>query len=504
MAFIVGLPLVLMGMLLLFRSKPLPRWLCFLLSLVFFALGVLVALGGRVVLVRFAVGRSPILLPFRMLMPAYVWPICWIGALCAFAGIVLAVQFWWRRGRVGVGVVLSVVLAGLGGGSSLIAARYINQVTKSHQAEFASAFGMDWQQRIATRTPKMLQHHWSPVRYSNSGAREERDVTFAVVPETKRKLLADLWLPPQGVPPSGIAFLFFHGSAWHFFDKGMGMEPTFRHLTAQGHVVMDVSYRLAPEADLVGMVGDVKRSILWMKTNAGRYGVDPRRIVVAGASAGGQIAMLAAYSPHERELTPVDLLGQDTTVEGVVSYYGPADMRAYIDHEAGRMTRTGTRATKKVALRPGPMNLEQMMLNVMGGMPDEVPHAYDVAHVASHVTSQAPPSLIFQGEYDFIVQPSAVHDLVAALHAAHVPVIYIEYPETDHGFDCATVFPKSNGVNLPVDSQFAPPTESALYDLDRFLGLLAEGEPRRNRQADQATRQVASEAIRSGLGAGRR
>lgn len=125
MAFIVGLPLVLIGILLLFRRKLLPRWLCLLLSLVLLALSVLVALGSRVVLVHFGVGRSPILLSFRMLMPAYVWPICWIGALCAFSGI----------------VVLSVVLAGLGGVSSLIAARYINQVTKSHDAEFASAFG---------------------------------------------------------------------------------------------------------------------------------------------------------------------------------------------------------------------------------------------------------------------------------------------------------------------------------------------------------------------------
>src|SRR5271165_1821923 len=130
MAFLVGLPLILMGILLLLRRRPLPRWLSLPLTMVFSAVGVLVALGSRVVLVRFGVGRSPILLPFRMLMPAYVWPLCWIGALCAFAGIVLAVQFWWRRGRVGVGVVLSVVLAGLGGGSSLIAARYINQVTK--------------------------------------------------------------------------------------------------------------------------------------------------------------------------------------------------------------------------------------------------------------------------------------------------------------------------------------------------------------------------------------
>src|SRR5271169_865402 len=194
MAFIVGLPLVLMGILVLVRRKPLPRWLSILLSLVFLAVGVLVALGSRVVLVRFGAGRSLILLPFRMLMPAYVWPICWIGALCAFAGFVLAVQFWRPRGNVGVGVVLSVVLAGLGGVSSLIAARYINQVTKSHEAEFAAAFGTDWQERIGARMPKMLQHHWSPVRYSNSGAREQRDVLFAVVPETKRKLSADLWL----------------------------------------------------------------------------------------------------------------------------------------------------------------------------------------------------------------------------------------------------------------------------------------------------------------------
>ena len=52
------------------------------------------------------------------------------------------------------------------------------------------------------------------------------------------------------------------------------MDPTFRHLAAQGHVVMDVSYRLAPEADLLGMVGDVKRSVAWLKANAARYGVD--------------------------------------------------------------------------------------------------------------------------------------------------------------------------------------------------------------------------------------
>lgn len=212
MAFIVGLPLVLIGILLLFRRKLLPRWLCLLLSLVLLALSVLVALGSRVVLVHFGVGRSPILLSFRMLMPAYVWPICWIGALCAFAGI----------------VVLSVVLAGLGGVSSLIAARYINQVTKSHDAEFASAFGRDWQQRIAARTPKMLQHHWSPVRYSDSAAREERDVTFAVISETKRKLLANLsGFLHRVCHRAALRFCSFTGARGTFSIKAWGWSRRF-------------------------------------------------------------------------------------------------------------------------------------------------------------------------------------------------------------------------------------------------------------------------------------
>jgi acetyl esterase/lipase len=38
-------------------------------------------------------------------------------------------------------------------------------------------------------------------------------------------------------------------------------ESWFRHLVAQGHVVMDVSYRLIPETNVPGMQGDVKRAV---------------------------------------------------------------------------------------------------------------------------------------------------------------------------------------------------------------------------------------------------
>ena len=89
-----------------------------------------------------------------------------------------------------------------------------------------------------------------------------------------------------------------HGGAWYMLDKDFFTRPFFRHLAAQGHVVMDVAYRLYPETDMLGMVGDAKRAIAWMKAQGPAYGVNPERVVVAGGSAGGYLALLAAYTPR--------------------------------------------------------------------------------------------------------------------------------------------------------------------------------------------------------------
>jgi acetyl esterase/lipase len=48
---------------------------------------------------------------------------------------------------------------------------------------------------------------------------------------------------------------------------------------------MDVAYRLCPEVDIYGMIGDVKRAIAWIKANASRYDVNPEKIVLGGGSA---------------------------------------------------------------------------------------------------------------------------------------------------------------------------------------------------------------------------
>ena len=98
--------------------------------------------------------------------------------------------------------------------------------------------------------------------------RMEQNIAFAMIPDTGRKLLCDVWQPHSTIAPSGLAFIYLHGAAWYMLDKDLGTRPFFSHLAAQGHVIMDVAYRLSPETDMMGMVHDVKRAIVWMKENA--------------------------------------------------------------------------------------------------------------------------------------------------------------------------------------------------------------------------------------------
>ena len=139
---------------------------------------------------------------------------------------------------------------------------YVWQCASPHTG-FEKAFGKDWATRILPQqAARMSKRRWTWVLGMNASPEPifDRDITFWTVPDTDRKLLCDLWRPADG-KPSGLALIYFHGSAWYMLDKDYGTRPFFRHLVSQGLTVMDVAYRLCPEVDLFGMVGDVKRAI---------------------------------------------------------------------------------------------------------------------------------------------------------------------------------------------------------------------------------------------------
>jgi acetyl esterase/lipase len=179
---------------------------------------------------------------------------------------------------------LPAVLAGIiGAGLSI---QYVIRVTAFHKG-FDAAFGRGWQKKVPPKaTAHMLARRWTWHYQTASEPRLQCNLPFWVIEENKRELLCDIWQPPLETKPSGLALIYFHGGAWHALDKDYGTRPSFRHIAAQGHMVMDVAYRFCPEVDLGGILEDARRAIVWIKANANRYGVDPGRIVLAGGSSG--------------------------------------------------------------------------------------------------------------------------------------------------------------------------------------------------------------------------
>ncbi len=349
----------------------------------------------------------------------------------------------------------SVPMGIVGAGTMII---YIWRCTRNHGG-FEKAFGADWLDQIQPQQARlMVQRRWTFYLKMKASPETswEQDIPFWTIPGTDRQLLCDIWYPVNG-KASGLAFIYLHGSGWAALDKDFGTRPFFRHLVGQGHTVMDVAYRLIPEVDIYGMVGDAKRAVAWMKTNAERFGVNPGKVVLGGGSAGAHIAMLAGYTPEHPEFTPKDLSNIDLSVTGIISYYGPADLVEGYKHyniKEFPPVQFGVKVEGKDAFR----NTGRTDI-LLGGHPEEVPEIYELANPGTHVHQGSPPTLLMQGNMDFLVPLEGTINLYKKLIESGVPAINVVFPLTEHVFD----------LILP---QFSPPAQSALYNVDRFLAIL--------------------------------
>lgn len=116
----------------------------------------------------------------------------------------------------------------------------------------------------------------------------------------------------------------------------------------------------------------------------------------------------------------------------------------------------------------------------LGGKPDQWPDLYQQISPIVHVTAATPPTLQFVGEHDVYVSDSgSVPALHRKLQEAGVPSVYVEFPRTDHAFD----------LFLP---EISPAAQAAMYDVDRFLALMASPIKWQRASAPGGARGVAS------------
>jgi len=102
--------------------------------------------------------------------------------------------------------------------------------------------------------------------------------------------------PVQGAP----ALLYVHGGSWKHGSKTLNKrwKHIFKRITDKGVVAISIDYRLYQPKGYryTDPIEDVEDAVEWVYDHAQELGIDPSRIGLAGASAGGHLVLMAAQS----------------------------------------------------------------------------------------------------------------------------------------------------------------------------------------------------------------
>jgi acetyl esterase/lipase len=234
--------------------------------------------------------------------------------------------------------------------------------------------------------------------------------------------LLDLYLPAKIDKPRPL-IVWIHGGGWSMGDKsGCPAVPA----VSQGFVVASINYRLSDQAIYPAQILDCKGAIRFLRAHAEQYDIDPKRIGVWGASAGGHLVALLGTSGGSKELegNVGGNLDQSSRVQAVCDWFGPTDLSKFADEAqaAGIMKTT-----------PAPNLIMVLIGGSLSEKKDLVQLANPISFISKKKAADLPPFLIMHGDQDKLVPVAQSQLLDDALVAAGAKVDFQIISGAGHG-----------------------------------------------------------------------
>jgi acetyl esterase/lipase len=326
-------------------------------------------------------------------------------------------------------LILGLIGSFLGFILSLLPWLQLPATNRQFQSEFQAAFGRD----CLVNIPQSLQAKMRPrpfiwldlirsiVRSPLKSVRIEREVVFARPDNVALKL--NLYRPLKSGKYPTIVVIY--GGAWRSGSPNND-EQFSCYLAYQGYCVVSVDYRHAPQYKFPIQLEDINAALNYIDLHAEKLESDRDKIALLGRSAGGHLALLAAY-----QQTSIPL-------QAVISYYGPINL---------------TEAYQNPPV-PDPINTRAVLQDFLGNNPQQLPDLYQQASPINYVRANLPPTLLIYPQRDCIVAVKYGQQLGQKLKDSHNLTVYLEIPWAEHAFDA---------IFLGLSNQLV------LYYTERFL-----------------------------------
>ncbi len=173
-------------------------------------------------------------------------------------------------------------------------------------------------------TPEKPQPHFANVAYG----------------EHARQVL-DLWIAPAAEKAPTPLVIFIHGGGFVSSDKSIITPEMLLGLLGQGYSVAAINYRYCgPGVPLPGPMRDAGRALQFLRANAAKFRLDPKRVALCGGSAGAGIALWLNFHDDLAQPDSADPIARESTRVSCTFVWGAQtsyDLRFIKQHVGGRL-----------------------------------------------------------------------------------------------------------------------------------------------------------------------
>lgn len=245
-------------------------------------------------------------------------------------------------------------------------------------------------------------------------------------------LTMDVFTPKQDA--NGLGIIWVVSGGWFSAHEAISPEPPLvKPLLERGYTVFAVVHGSQPKFTIPEVLTDMNRAIRFIRHNAKEYGVDPDRLGIFGASAGGHLSLMQGTAGDLGQPDSKDPVDQASSrVQAVACFFPPTDFLNYGkpgENAIGRGILTGFKA-------PFDFHEKDEKTGRFERITDEarIKEIGEQISPINHVSSDDPPTLIFHGDADKLVPIQQAELIVEKLKKANVEAKLVTKPGAVHGW----------------------------------------------------------------------